>query len=66
VVLSVLDRYSGVNARAVTVSFGDGQRAGGRRSYRHRYARPGIYTIVIHAADRVGNGGVIRRPVKVT
>jgi len=66
VVLSVLDRYSGVNARAVSVSFGDGQRAGGRRSYRHRYARPGIYTIVVHAADRVGNRGVIRRPVKVT
>jgi len=66
VVLSVLDHYSGVNARAVRVSFGDGKREGSRSSYRHRYAHPGIYTIVVDVADRVGNRGVIRRPVKVT
>jgi hypothetical protein len=62
----VSDRYSGVDASAISVSFGDGHSAHGHASYRHRYARAGIYTITIHVRDNLGNGAVIRRLVKVS
>jgi hypothetical protein len=66
VTLNVVDPDSGVAKGAVTVSFGDGHTARGRASLRHRYASAGIYTVVVHVADRLGNRGVVRRLVKVS
>jgi hypothetical protein len=61
----VSDRYSGVDVHAVSVSFGDGHHAGGRKRLSHRYSRPGIYEIVVSVRDRLGNSGVVRRLVSV-
>jgi hypothetical protein len=61
----ISDGDSGVNARAVRVSFGDGTHAGGRARLRHRYAHAGVYTVVVRDADNVGNRGVVRRLVSV-
>jgi hypothetical protein len=61
----VLDPESGVDAHAVTVSFGDGQHAARRARYRHRYAHAGIYRIAIRVRDRVGNATTITRLVSV-
>jgi hypothetical protein len=49
----------------VSVSFGDGQQAGGRALLRHRYSRAGIYLIVARVRDKLGNQGVVRRLVSV-
>jgi PKD domain len=61
----VSDAYSGIDKRAVSVSFGDGHSARGRTRFRHRYARGGVYQIVVHVRDRLGNAGVVRRLVSV-
>jgi hypothetical protein len=63
--VSIRDDYSGVDAHAVSVSFGDGHHAGGRTRLSHRYARAGIYQVVVHVRDRLGNSGVVRRLVSV-
>jgi hypothetical protein len=65
VVVSVLDRYSGVDANAVSVSFGDGASAHGHARFTHRYAHAGIYQLVIHVRDLIGNEGVVREQVSV-
>ncbi|HYM46609.1 MAG TPA: PKD domain-containing protein [Solirubrobacteraceae bacterium] len=59
----ISDPDSGVAARAVFVNFGDGQHARGRARFRHRYARAGIYEVVVHVRDKLGNAGVVRRLV---
>jgi hypothetical protein len=59
------DAYSGVSARTVDVSFGDGHHARGRKSLSHRYSHAGIYQVVVRARDRLGNSGVVRRLVSV-
>jgi PKD domain len=61
--VSVSDAYSGVDAQAVSVSFGDGSSAHGRRRFRHRYAHGGIYQVVAHVRDKLGNQGTVRRLV---
>ncbi len=61
----VRDRYSGVDAAAVRVDFGDGTSAHGRTRYLHRYARPGVYRIVVDVRDKLGVAGVVRRLVSV-
>ena len=61
----VSDAYSGVQARAVRVRFGDGVSVAGRTRFRHRYARPGVYRIVVVVRDRIGNQGVVRQLVSV-
>jgi hypothetical protein len=61
----VSDAYSGVDAGAVSVSFGDGASAHGRTRFAHRYARAGVYQIVVHIRDKLGNAGVVRRPVSI-
>jgi hypothetical protein len=61
----VSDRYAGVNTRLVSVSFGDGQSAGRRTRFFHRYAHGGIYEVVVHAGDKIGNQGVVRQLVSV-
>jgi PKD domain len=65
VVIRVSDMLSGLDTHAVTVTFGDGKRAHGKKLFRHRYAHPGIYTIVVHVRDNLGNAGVVRRLVSV-
>jgi hypothetical protein len=65
VTVRVSDAQSGVDVGAVNVNFGDGHSAHGRAHVRHRYARAGIYTIVVHVRDKVGNTGVVRHPVSV-
>ncbi len=66
VVVRVLDRYSGVDARAVVVSFGDGGSAHGRTRFVHRYARPGVYRVTIQVRDKLGNSGTVREWVSVS
>jgi hypothetical protein len=61
----VRDRDSGVNTSAVRVSFGDGAHAASGKRFRHRYARAGVYEVVVDATDNVGNSIVVRRPVSV-
>jgi hypothetical protein len=59
------DPFSGINNKTVSISFGDGAHARGRSRFAHRYARAGVYAIVVVAADRVGNRDVVRRLVSV-
>jgi hypothetical protein len=61
----VSDRFSGVAAHAVRVSFGDGHSAGGRVRLTHRYARAGLYRVVVRVRDKLGNDGVVRQLVSV-
>lgn len=61
----VRDRYAGVDARAVSVSFGDGAQAHGEARLVHRYARPGVYRVVVRVRDKIGNAGVVRSWVSV-
>jgi hypothetical protein len=59
------DPYTGIDAHAVTVSFGDGHSARGRTRFRHRYVRGGVYQIVVHVRDKLGNTGVVRKLVSI-
>jgi PKD domain len=59
------DAYSGLDAKAVSVTFGDGASARGRARLRHRYARAGIYRVSVHVRSNVGNEGVFSQLVKV-
>lgn len=61
----VLDRYDGVEARAVRISFGDGSSARARRRFVHRYAHPGVYRVTVLVGDRIGNRGIVRELVSV-
>ena len=65
VLVRVSDAQSGVYAKGVSVSFGDGHRAGGRSSFLHTYTRPGVYTVVVHTRDNLGNTATVRRLVSV-
>jgi hypothetical protein len=65
VTVRVSDSGVGVRAKAVRVSFGDGASAHGRARLRHRYRHPGVYTIVAHVSDRLGNSAVVRRLVSI-
>jgi hypothetical protein len=65
VTVRVSDAQSGVDAQAVKVSFGDGQQASGRKLFHHRYARAGVYEIVVQVRDNIGNKGTVRRLVSV-
>lgn len=61
----VSDRYSGLDRHAVRVSFGDGQHAGRRARFNHRYAHGGIYQVVVRDRDLLGNEGVVRQLVSI-
>jgi hypothetical protein len=65
VTVRVSDAESGVDLHAVSVSFGDGQRASGRTLFSHRYARAGVYEVVVRVRDKLGVEGTIRRLVSV-
>ena len=61
----VSDAYSGVDPSAVNVSFGDGAHAGNRTRLVHRYARGGVYDVVVRVHDRLGNAAVVRRLLSI-
>ncbi len=61
----VYDRFVGVDSGAVSVSFGDGSSAHGRIRAVHRYARSGVYRVVVRARDKLGNAGLVSRWVSV-
>lgn len=65
VVVRVSDPNSGVAVKSVSVAFGDGTRAGGHKRLRHRYAHGGVYQVVVHVRDRLGNRGAVRDLVSV-
>jgi len=65
VTVRVSDAYSGVDAQAVKVSFGEGSSAHGHTKYRHRYTRAGIYRVVVHVRDNLGNSGVVSELVSI-
>ncbi|HWX44225.1 MAG TPA: PKD domain-containing protein [Solirubrobacteraceae bacterium] len=65
VTIRVRDAKSGVDVKAVSVSFGDGQRARGRSVFHHHYHHPGIYRVVVWVRDKLGNAGVIHELVSV-
>jgi hypothetical protein len=65
VIVRVTDPYSGVETRRVSITFGDGGRGSARTVFRHRYAHPGVYLVLVHVTDRVGNSGVVRKLVNV-
>jgi hypothetical protein len=61
----VSDPGSGVKKSAVIVSYGDGRSGRRRAAFSHRYAHSGIYRVVVHVVDRLGNAGVVSRLVSV-
>jgi hypothetical protein len=63
VLVRVQGSSSPVLAGTVRVSFGDGARAGGSATVRHRYRRAGRYTVVVRAANRAGAQASVRRTV---
>ena len=65
VTVRVSDRYSGVDTKAITVSFGDGHSARGKKVLEHTYAHAGIYRITVHVRDNLGNSGVVHELVSV-
>jgi hypothetical protein len=46
---------SGVDTSSVKVSWGDGKRGSGRRTFSHRYTGAGPFRVTVTAADRAGN-----------
>jgi hypothetical protein len=58
-------RASGLRRSATRFSFGDGKRARGKTSVKHRYRHGGTYRLVVKAQDRAGNRVVLRRKVRV-
>jgi PKD domain len=63
--VNVRDRYSGVDAHATRVSFGDGSRQSGHVAASHRYGRSGSYWITASVRDKVGNRATVRLRVRV-
>jgi hypothetical protein len=60
----ISDRASGAVARGTLIDFGDGTRLRGKLRATHVYARPGLYTIVVHCVDRAGNRASIHLLVR--
>lgn len=65
VLVRLSDADSGLDPKASRVSFGDGDREHGGAKFTHSYARPGRYTVVVSARDKVGNRLWRRLEVKV-
>jgi hypothetical protein len=61
----VLDRFSGVAKRDVSISFGDGALAHGRTSFSHSYRHAGVYRVIVRVRDEIGNEGVVSQWVSV-
>lgn len=65
IAVRVSDQQSGVDVKAVSISFGDGHSASGRKLFRHTYARGGTYRLRVHVQDIVGNAAVVYLRVKI-
>jgi hypothetical protein len=65
IVVRIRDAGPGVDRAGVSIRFGDGGRAAKKTVFRHRYARAGIYRLVVRVRDKLGNAGVVRRLVSV-
>ncbi|HXB15582.1 MAG TPA: hypothetical protein VNV44_07530 [Solirubrobacteraceae bacterium] len=65
VAVRLRDGQSGVAAKSVSISFGDGSHARGSARARHRYKHGGTFTLVIHAQDLLGNSVTLHKVVKV-
>jgi hypothetical protein len=57
--------FTAIDVHNVTVSFGDGHTARGRKRFSHLYAHGGVYRVIVHVRDKLGNTGVVSRLVKV-
>lgn len=65
VTVRVSDPASGVDVRAVRVSFGDGAHGRGSALLHHRYSHGGAFQILAIVRDRIGNQAVVRKLVSV-
>jgi hypothetical protein len=65
VLVRLSDPNSGLAPKTIEVSFGDGLRAGKRKSIAHRYAHAGVYQVVVQVSDKLGNKATIRKLVSV-
>jgi PKD domain len=65
VLIRLSDPNSGLAPKTISVSFGDGQHAGKRKSIAHRYARAGVYQVVVQVSDKLGNKATIRKLVSI-
>lgn len=63
--VSITDLGPGVKTGSVTISFGDGGGSSRRLRASHAYSHPGVYTITVHATDRLGLAANVRRQVSV-
>jgi hypothetical protein len=59
------DPYTHIDTHDVTVSFGDDHSARGHTRFSHRYAHGGVYKVVVHVRDKLGNMGIVSRLVSV-
>ncbi len=59
------DPNSGLATKTIEVSFGDGARAGKRKSLAHSYAHAGIYQVVVKVSDKLGNKATVRKLVSI-
>ena len=55
VAVRLSDPDSGLRAGSTSVNFGDGTRAHGGSRFRYTHAHAGHYTVIVSAADKVGN-----------
>jgi PKD domain len=61
----VRDRYTNIEKHTVRVKFGDGHSSRGHKRVVHRYAHRGVYRVVVHVRDKLGNRRVVGRWVRV-
>lgn len=64
--VTVRDKASGVKARAIRVSFGDGRGMSRRALATHVYRGPGLYSITVLVDDKVGNHATVHLRVRVS
>ncbi|MGN6587784.1 MAG: hypothetical protein ACTHKT_09995 [Solirubrobacterales bacterium] len=55
VAVRIRDAGAGLVPASTRVAFGDGSRLHGGAGFRHSYARPGRFTVLVRARDRLGN-----------
>ncbi len=65
VAVRISDVNSGLALGSIEISFGDGARSSKHKSASHRYARGGIYQVVVQVSDKLGNKTTVRKLVSV-
>ncbi len=63
--MRVSDPNSGLAPKRSSVSFGDGAQRRRAQALRHRYARAGVYQVVVQVSDKLGNKATVRKLVSV-